>query len=392
MFLKMEENVNKLESKPKRLEYIDVAKFVAIFLVILCHAIGGDGEIRHIGYSFHLPIFFILNGITLRIKEDEPFGMYLQRKMKSYLIPIFCLGILCIFAEMMMASIRGTPYEINYIGNMIINLIEQKRVFPLWFVGSLFFADVFFYAVYKASKNKLPLLCFFSLLFLGGGIFFNKYFNWTYVWNIDVSLFGVFFIFIGYTFSHKSLTKVRKFVLSKRWISLLIGIGLFLIGLLISEYNYHTYNLHLEMWARQYEKYYLTIPAAILSSIGVILMCNGIRNKVMAEFGKATLILLPFHQIVTIPLFNDYIAHDWFVSLTPVAWSNDYQWAFYSLTSAVFSTGVLLLFYYFIIYSPFAFIINRKIPLYYKNLYSLVKTKVLNLKNKIFHKEDENKV
>lgn len=73
------------------------------------------------------------------------------------------------------------------------------------------------------------------------------------------------------------------------------------------------------MWARQYEKYYLIIPAATFSSLGVILICNAIRNKVLAEFGRSTLILLPFHQIVTIPLFNEYIAKGWYESVTPYA-------------------------------------------------------------------------
>ena len=376
----MEEAVLETNQKiqKKRLDYVDTTKFLAIFLVILCHTIGGQGEIVHICYSFTLPVFFVLNGITLKIHDDEPFGIFLERKMKSYLIPTFCLGILLIFSEMMMASLAGNPKDISFIGQMLIKLIEQKRVYPLWFVGALFFADLFFYAVIKLGRNKLVYCTLISFVFLGIAIFFNKYFNYSYVWNIDASLFGVFFIFIGYLFSHQKLTKIRTFVLSKRWISLLIGIALFTIGYLISEYNYHTYSTYLEMWARQYQKYYLTLLVAVLDSLGVILICNGIRNKVLSEFGKSTLILLAFHQIVTTPLFNNYIASDWFQSVIGLGRDN-INYLFYCFVSSIFSTITLLLFYYFIIYSPFAFIINRKIPQFYKDFFNKIKLKLANI-------------
>ncbi len=370
------------EIKKKRLDYVDTAKFLTIFLVILCHTTGGQGELIHVCYSFSLPIFFVLNGITLKIRDDEPFVIFLQRKMKSYLIPIFCLGILLIFSEMMMASLAGNPKDITYIGQMLINLIEQKRVYALWFVGALFFADVFFYSVVKLGRKKLVYCTLIALAFLGIAIFFNKFFNYTYVWNIDVSLFGVFFIFIGYLFNHQDLTRIRTFLLSKRWISLLIGIALFAIGYLISEYNYHSYGTYLEMWARQYQKYYLTLPSAVSNSLGVILICNGIRNKVFSEFGKSTIVLLAFHQVVTIPIFNNYLASGWYQSVRILGTEN-LNYLFYCVVSSIFSTITLLLFYYFIIYSPFAFIINRKIPQFYKDFFSKIKLKLINIFKKI---------
>ena len=203
------------EIQKKRLDYVDTAKFLAIFLVILCHTIGGQGEIIHTCYSFTLPTFFVLNGITLKIRDDEPFGIFLQRKMKSYLIPIFCLGILLIFSEMIMSSLAGYPKDIRFIGQMFIQLTEQKRVYALWFVGALFFADVFFYAVVRLGRKKLVYCTPIAFAFLGIAIFFNKFFNYSYVWNIDTSLFGVFFIYIGYLFGHKILQRSERFCLPK---------------------------------------------------------------------------------------------------------------------------------------------------------------------------------
>ena len=148
-----------------RLNYVDTAKFIAIFVVIFCHAVS-KGELRHIGYSFHLPIFFILNGITLKIYENQSFGDYLTRKLKSYLIPMFCLGVLLAFAEIFMSRLTSVnPLDVKHVGKMIISMLEQKRVYPIWFVGALLFSDVFFYFVVRWGKNKIlpwqySLACF----------------------------------------------------------------------------------------------------------------------------------------------------------------------------------------------------------------------------------------
>lgn len=65
-----------LEAKPvnKRIEWIDTAKFIAMFCVIFAHC-SPRGDVISYLYSFHLPVFFLLNGMTLRIK-DVDFGTF----------------------------------------------------------------------------------------------------------------------------------------------------------------------------------------------------------------------------------------------------------------------------------------------------------------------------
>ena len=360
--------------KKERLQYVDTAKFIAIFIVIFCHSIS-KGYFRHVGYSFHLPIFFILNGITLKIPENQSFGEYLERKLKSYLIPIFCLGIILAFVELGLSFSTNSPLTIRHVGTMLIQLLEQKRVYPIWFVGALLFADIFFYFVVKAGKNKLLPCALFSSLFLGLAIFFNIYYRYRFVWNIDVALFGVFFVFIGYAFSHDKLTKIREFLLQKRWISLLFGIGLFLVGQAFGEYNYRVYQLHLEMWAMQYGQYHLTIPCAVLSSLGVILFSNAITNRFLGELGKTTLVLLAFHQILTLPLFYG-CTHTWYAQIAPLG-GDDWRYLLYHLTATLVSVITLAGVHYLIIYSPFAFIINKKIPNFYKEKWEWFKGKLI---------------
>lgn len=359
-----------LDYNKKRLEYVDTAKFVVMFLVILCHT-AGRGKIVHASYSFHLPIFFVLNGITLKIKEGETFGNYLERKLKSYVIPIFCLGILSALVEIYMSTKTSSPLNFQHVGTMLIKLLEQKRVYPLWFVGALLFSDIFFYFVVKISKNKLIPLTIVSCLFLGLAIYFNIFYRYRYVWNIDVSLFGVFFVFVGYAFSHEKLVKIKCFLLDNRLISLLFGVVLLFLGQMLGEYNFYKFNVYLDMWSMNYGKYYLALPCAVLSSLGVILICNAITNKVFGVLGKTTIVLLAFHQLLTIPLFNQYFS-GWrsnIISLNP----DSFTYLLYHFISTLFSISVLSALYYGIIYSPFAFMLNKKMPLFYKKIFSKLK-------------------
>lgn len=50
----------------KRIEWIDIVKFIGIFLVILGHSISADNKqlevYRNFIYSFHMPLFIFISG------------------------------------------------------------------------------------------------------------------------------------------------------------------------------------------------------------------------------------------------------------------------------------------------------------------------------------------
>ena len=75
--------------KEKRWEYLDMAKGVGIFLVVLGHIeYIGEGTLKWI-FSFHMPLFFVVGGILFRLKEEEKRrpGEALVRKARGILTP-----------------------------------------------------------------------------------------------------------------------------------------------------------------------------------------------------------------------------------------------------------------------------------------------------------------
>lgn len=77
-----------------RILWIDVARGIAILLVVLGHCIGNlnDPGNRFI-LAFHMPLFFFLSGMCIS-ENVIPAKNYLVKKVKNLLVPQAVLGTL----------------------------------------------------------------------------------------------------------------------------------------------------------------------------------------------------------------------------------------------------------------------------------------------------------
>lgn len=74
----------------KRLDWIDIAKGIAIILVIVGHTVPNPSPLRHAIFSFHMPVFFILAGYTFRPK---PWRVLLSGSVSRLLVPYVILAL-----------------------------------------------------------------------------------------------------------------------------------------------------------------------------------------------------------------------------------------------------------------------------------------------------------
>ena len=74
----------------KRLDWIDIAKGIAIILVIVGHTVPNPSPLRHAIFSFHMPVFFILAGYTFRPK---PWRELLSGSVSRLLVPYVVLAL-----------------------------------------------------------------------------------------------------------------------------------------------------------------------------------------------------------------------------------------------------------------------------------------------------------
>lgn len=326
-----------------RLLFLDVAKLIGIILVIYAHARGSGLEIMYI-YAFHMPLFFVINGMTFKIREGESSAEFLMRKIKGYIIPFLILSLLLIFCDMWLDGIKGTTIDWKYFVNKSVYVYQNPRPYPIWFVLALFFSDIWLYLFIRLSFKKDYLVFIYSLLFLALAIIFYKYTPQKLDHSFDTSFVGVFFVTLGYMF-YRSWNRIpREFILKNRFLSLGVGLTLLAACFLLVYYLY-TKNpasrARLEMWGNYYEPHYIRLPAAAFGAFGTIFICNAIANKPMAYLGRHTLVVMAFQQNLTIRVFREYIAKNWLTMISPFQ-EKDINVVWFALTCTLFSLAVLI--------------------------------------------------
>ncbi len=123
----------------KRLEWIDIAKGIAIILVVLGHATGASIMGKYI-YSFHMPLFFIISGMCFS-KGKYDFPTFLQKRFKQLFLPSIYLTVVSII----LMKLAHHAYDLS----------ELLKGLPsgLWFLPVLFFVEIIYF--FSSRLNSL---------------------------------------------------------------------------------------------------------------------------------------------------------------------------------------------------------------------------------------------
>ena len=74
-----------------RTKWIDISKGIGAMLVLFGHVVRND-KIASIIYAFHMPLFFLLSGVTFYLKQESLF-LFLKEKIKRIFIPYLIFSI-----------------------------------------------------------------------------------------------------------------------------------------------------------------------------------------------------------------------------------------------------------------------------------------------------------
>jgi len=144
-----------------RIEWLDTAKGIAIFLVVLGHVLRGlpdagandtrwEGFLDSWIYTFHMPVFFLLSGLFIEGSVAKPFGRFLDGKLRTIMYPYFVWSVL---QELMRAASGAAS-----VGE--IWRIVYQPVMQFWFLYVLFLLGLAYVAM---RKVRLPAWTFGAL-------------------------------------------------------------------------------------------------------------------------------------------------------------------------------------------------------------------------------------
>lgn len=184
-----------IQKATDRIEYLDLAKAIGIILVIAGHVVSSDTAAKRAIYSFHMPLFFLLSGMLLRMRNEysrETWTMLVTKKAKGLIIPFVLWGL--IYSSF---SFKHTALILYGTRE---TLIAAESLTSLWFLPVMFLAFLLCEGVLqiisRMKKKWMGVVMGAAVLAIIGFICPH---NKTYgdLWGIDIAFIAASFMLIG---------------------------------------------------------------------------------------------------------------------------------------------------------------------------------------------------
>ena len=283
----------------KRISFIDIAKAIAIFSIVICHAIVHSnhcGKLFTIISFFDVPLFFIISGFLRKKPENKKVFLIKKatRLMLPYIIWSFVFLIPYYIAGKAIGDSIGEETSFN-LKSSIIAIIwgsgkdyALKQNSPLWFLPALFSTEILFeilLGIFKKNNKKIKL---FLAVIMTAISYFSTKLTFTLPLGINSALTLGIFYYAG------TLIKEKYEYFFNRKNAHLFYAAIAILGLVMAslskkpvvwiDYNYVNYG------------YMLLI--ALLISISILYLSYKIQKQMILEnVGKRTLEILIFHKI-----------------------------------------------------------------------------------------------
>ena len=289
---------------------IDIAKGIAIILVLLGHISITPKGLTIWLYSFHIPLFFLCSGMVLSIEKNPSIWLFFKKKAKSLIWPYFTLGISLWLLQNIFLIIHNSTFETKEvvdwnICHILLKLLLGYRLhyhyYTLWFVCVLFVGELITYVflryIYKGPTHAIPVI--------GIGLIFIQWVVFKgikgFFWSLDLLPCGIAFLLIGY------YLRIVKKELSRIAVWYVI-LALLAINIMIGAINYKAHGM-VNLYSCEMGYPHWFALSAVAGSICVILICKRLKTSPVLEyFGRNSLIIYAYNNNLTIPIAKDLVS------------------------------------------------------------------------------------
>lgn len=206
-----EQQLKKENTVKPRLDYLDVAKGIAILLVIMGHTFTVWKVRINWIFTFHMPLFFILSGYFF--KEGRKTN-YLKL-FKAFILPYWGLNLLKLGLQVA-ANVKDINFKSQLLGifygnaaanNVKISLISAPIIGMTWFLLALFWCRI----IYN-ELNKLAVKYRFSMLWATALLAFASLELTSYIclpFSIMPGITAMLFYHIGRMIKEKDFFNIK---------------------------------------------------------------------------------------------------------------------------------------------------------------------------------------
>lgn len=262
----MNKTREKTPMNKRRIEIIDIAKAITIFVVILGHTTSNTDAsmFRRIIYSFHMPLFFILAGLSIKpriLSTGREWLEFLKKSILAVVVPYLIWG-------MFYGTFAYKSFGYLFTGSWEA-LNEMGTLTSLWYLTCYFVAKIIVQLVinlilkFSESKRKLLFLIAGVIVTACGYLIVHP--ESGVIWCADIAVVAAGFILLGIAIKEIYITMAQQ----KNLVIFLIfavSTGLFFLCTLGRGDN-----LHLSIMAKaDYGNVLWFSLSALLGSIAVL--------------------------------------------------------------------------------------------------------------------------
>lgn len=318
----------------KRLDWIDVAKGIAIILVIVGHTVPNPSPLRHAIFSFHMPVFFILAGYTFRPK---PWRELLSGSVSRLLVPYVILALAWRVPSFLMS---GTPLTGGALAGGLETLVFASGVdvprFGVaavgmsWFLAALFTSRLLFNALTRLFDERAVGVVWQGVVCAAiafCGLCVSRFFGIYLPLDLDLGCYIVLLMWVGYTARQRKLepnvSKPLLFVgAGIVWLFLAAMSGLELSGRRVDGFVVAT----VAALAGSYCVCWVSMALEKLKDVPVL----GVLERGLVFCGQASLAIFAIHAV------------DWFIpwQTMPLLMTLPASWLFASIVRCACDIGL----------------------------------------------------
>ena len=277
----------------ERIVWIDYAKALGIYLVILAHT-QIEASVTNWISVFRMPLFFFLSGYLFSFERNKDSGVFVKKRFRQIVVPYIWLNIISYVFWFFISRNHGFDdqqaiawYE-PLVAALFCNGKGMIHNVPLWFFLCLFIVEMVFYFLFRPMRRPWRYVAAGVFALLG-------YVNYRFIpivlpFSIGTALVGIAFYFLG-----NEVRWLGEKSEMKGWKNGTTVLLSFAIVTLSAIYNDRVY-----LYCNQYGNYLVFIVAALC---GICMMkgsCEWLSEKIgrskTAEYiSKNTLLICGFH-------------------------------------------------------------------------------------------------
>ena len=275
-----------IKSQNDYYNWIDVAKFVGLYLMVLGHGLVPERNIQFI-YSFHMPLFFVLSGLLFK---NRGLSTSIRKGIASLIIPYFLLNAIGLLYDVVEKHLVGKTLSLcdiyDRIGAVLMGIgYNVDNWHPVlsttWYIYTLFLIQF----VCSLLRNKF---WYFMLLPLSIALtLFLSHNSIDLLIPFDSAFLAMPFFLFG------MLLKNRNTCLKGVWGGVIVTC---LFALMIVSDTYQgRVDINRCEHGRNLILFYLS---GVAGSILVIGLCQNIRSISLRKYMSGAMLVIAFNLLV----------------------------------------------------------------------------------------------